>query len=224
MGGSVSKSTYQRDIDVKLNSTFQANCAASAVSIQTINLKNVNIITRDNCSSSFTNRASLNTSCDMSAIIDSIAEMAASTDEEFAKTLQDVSDREAFDKCEADNCLEKLKINVKKNLSASCATEARAMQTFNMDGGTIYCDGNSVAQYGNFAEVRASCLRSMLLDGAKAQSSVTESKAGSVAAGSGGGDTDNGGGELDHNTKLMIGVGVALVAFVVVKKNQESNE
>ena len=233
MGGSNSKNRdfYEKSIDVKLNNTFDANCQARASSFQEIHLNNVNFFIRDNCKLEFVNRAVLNTTCEMGPIIDAIAEMAVATDEEFAKTLQDTNDRESLDKCEADNCIDRLKVNVKKHLDATCGSQARATQSFNMHGGTIYCDGNSVATYGNFAEVRASCLRDMLYKGCgvcglpEGESSVIESQANSVNPGSG--DLNNTNtdqdGELDHNTMLMIGLAFFGVAYTLVKKNQEYN-
>jgi hypothetical protein len=118
-----------------------------------------------------------------------------------------------------------LKVNVKKHLDATCGSQARATQSFNMHGGTIYCDGNSVATYGNFAEVRASCLRDMLYKGIpEGESSVIESQANSVNPGSGDlNNTNPDQGELDHNTMLMIGLAFFGVAYTLVKKNQEYN-
>tara|TARA_B110000285_G_C15074160_1_gene589724 strand:+ start:907 stop:1548 length:642 start_codon:yes stop_codon:yes gene_type:complete len=172
MGGGGSKQTsILREIDAKLDAQFTTNCNPSAQSIQEILLRDVNIIAKDNCKISFMNKASVNSSCDMGPIIDAIAEMAVSTDQEFAKTLQDAQDRQANAKCEADNCTDKVKVAVTKKLTSACESSSKAQQTMQLTGATIFCDGNSVAEFGNFSEVRATCLRSLLHGGVEEVSS-----------------------------------------------------
>lgn len=171
MGGGGSKQTILREIDGKLDLQFQAHCNSNAQSIQEIYLKDVNIIARDNCKIAFMNKASVNSSCDMGPIIDAIAEMAVSANEEFSKTLQDAQDRQANMKCEADHCEDKLKVAITKNLTSACESVSKAQQTFKLHGGTIVCSGNTVAEFGNFSEVRATCLRSLLHGGLEEVSS-----------------------------------------------------
>ena len=166
-GGSKQQSSVIREIDAKLDAQFTAHCNSTATSIQEITLEDVNIIAKENCKIRFMNKASLNSSCDMGPILDAIAEMAVNTNQEFAKTLQDTQDRQANMKCDADNCEDKIKVAITKKLTSSCESRAKAEQTMKLTGATIYCDGNSVAEFGNFTEVRATCLRSLLLDGLK---------------------------------------------------------
>lgn len=181
MGGGGSKQTIIRDLDVKLDHLFKANCNSSAQSIQEISLKGVNIEITDNCKISFMNKAIVNSSCDIGPIIDAIAEMAVSENREFAKTLLDAQDRMAILKCEADNCEDRQKVAITKKLNAACESSSKAQQTLKLNGGTILCDGNAVAEYGNFSEVRATCLRSLLHGGVEEVSSQeTENPVGSL--------------------------------------------
>jgi len=185
MGGGGSKQTsIMREIDAKLDAQFTANCIASAQSIQEIVLRDVNIIAKDNCNISFMNKASVNSSCDMGPIIDAIAEMAVSENKEFAKTLQDAQDRQANANCEADNCTDKLKVAVTKNLTSACESSSKAEQTMKLIGATIFCDGNSVAEFGNFSEVRATCLRSLLHGGVEDVSGQNTENLGSSSSSS----------------------------------------
>jgi hypothetical protein len=120
----------------------------------------------------------------MGPIIDAISEMAVSADKEFAKSLQDAQDRQANSKCEADNCVDKLKVAVTKRLTASCESQSKAQQTMKVTGATIFCDGNTVANFGNFSEVRATCLRSLLHGGIEEVSSKNTTDGGSTSSSS----------------------------------------
>lgn len=210
MGGGGSKqASVLREIDAKLNAQFTANCNASAQSIQEILLRDVNIIAKDNCRISFMNKASLNSSCDMGPIIDAIAEMAVSADQEFAKTLQDTQDRQANARCEADNCVDKLKVAVTKNLTAACESSSKAQQTMQVTGATIFCDGNSVAEFGNFSEVRATCLRSLLHGGVEEVSGQNTGNLGSSSSSSS---------SQSSESDMMIVGAVALFAIIILTK------
>lgn len=173
MGGGGSKQLS--DIDAVLDVQFKANCNTSAQSIQAITLEGVNIIASDNCQISFMNKASVNSTCDMGPIIDAISEMAVSADKDFAETLQDAQDRQANSKCEADNCVDKVKVAVRRRLTEACESKAKAQQTMKLTGARIFCDGNTVATFGNFSEVRATCLRSLLHGGIEEVSSKNTS-------------------------------------------------
>ncbi len=211
MGGGGSKQTsILREIDSKLDAQFKAHCNSSAQSIQEINLKDVNIIARDNCRISFMNKASVNSSCDMGPIIDAVAEMAVSTNAEFAKGLQDAQDRQANMKCEADNCEDKVKVAVTKNLTSACESSSKAQQTMNLTGATIFCDGNTVAEFGNFSEVRATCLRSLLHGGLEEISDEISKEISEEGTGNVGGSSL----PLDD----MIMMGCALIAVVIILK------
>lgn len=207
MGGGGSKqTTILKEIDAQLDAQFTANCNASAQSIQKITLKGLNLIIRDGCRISFMNKASVNSSCNIGPIIDAISEMVVSTDQEFAKGLQDAQDRQANQKCEADNCEDKLKIAVTKKLTSDCASEAKAQQTVELIGSTIFCDGNSVAEYGNASEVRATCLRSLLHTAV--EEAVSE-RTGTPA----GGPSQS----LDSDMMIM-GIMALVVVIVLIKK------
>ena len=164
MGGGSSKQSHIREIDSEIDAQFRANCNASASGIQVITLKDVTIIARDNCRFSAVNKASLNSTCEMSPIFDAIAEMAVNTDMEFAQRLQDAQDRQANMKCDADNCEDRLKVSIKRRLASACDSKSRAIQTVNVLGGTIFCDGNTIADFGNQTEIRATCLSKLLHD------------------------------------------------------------
>uniref|UniRef100_A0A6C0IXW7 Uncharacterized protein n=1 Tax=viral metagenome TaxID=1070528 RepID=A0A6C0IXW7_9ZZZZ len=210
MGGGGSKQTsHFKEIDSRLTAQFEANCKSSAQSIQEISLKGVNIIATDNCNISFMNKASVNSSCDMGPIIDAIAEMAVSTDQEFAKKLEDAQDRQANAKCDKDNCTDKLKVSVAKRLTSACESSSKAQQTLELIGATIICDGNSVAKFGNFSEVRASCLRSLLHGGVEELSGQNtenlESSSPSFSTSS-------------QYSDMMIMGALALIVFIILTK------
>lgn len=205
MGGGGSKQTFLREIDANLNSQFTAHCNASAQSIQEIVLRDVNIIATENCRISFINRASVNSSCDMSPIIDAIAEMAVSADQEFARTLQDTQDRQANATCEADNCTDRVKVAVKNNLHSACESSSKAQQTMQVTGATIFCDGNSVAEFGSFSEVRATCLRSLLHGGVEEVSGQNSGNSSSSPQSS------------DYDMMMMMGA-LALIAIIILIK------
>lgn len=210
MGGGGSKQTsVLREIDAKLDAQFTAHCNASAQSIQEIVLRDVNIIARENCKISFMNKASVNSSCDMGPIIDAIAEMTVSADQEFAKTLQDAQDRQANAKCEADNCTDKVKVAVTKKLNSACESSSKAQQTMQVTGATIFCDGNSVAEFGNFSEVRATCLRSLLHGGVEEVSGQNSGNLGSSSSSSSSQSSDN--------DMMMMGA-LALIAIILLTK------
>lgn len=164
-GGSKEKAEYFRAIDTQLNNQFEVNCLASAESIQELTLEDTSVIMRDNCKISFMNKVSVNSTCNMTPIIDAIAEMVVNGDQKLAETLQATQDRQANAQCEADNCKDRLTISVTNNLKSSCENAAKSKQSLKMIGGTIICDGNAVAEHGNFSEVKATCLRSLLRGG-----------------------------------------------------------
>ena len=165
-GGSKPKMTSViREIDQKINAEFTANCNTSAQSIQEIEINNMNIIMEEGCRMAFINRATVNSFCDMGPIIDAIAEKAVDENQEFAKTIQDAQDRVANAKCKADNCKDKIKVAVTKKLTSNCESSAKAQQTLRLNGATIICNGNTVAKFGNYSEVRATCIRSLLHGG-----------------------------------------------------------
>jgi hypothetical protein len=213
-GGSKQTSIF-REIDANIDAQFKANCNASAQSIQEILLRDVNIIAKDNCKISFMNKASVNSSCDMGPIIDAIAEMAVSTDQEFAKTLQDTQDRQANAKCEADNCTDKVKVAVKKNLTSACESLSKAQQTMEVTGATIFCDGNSVAEFGNFSEVRATCLRSLLHGGVEEVSSQEKENLGRSSSYS-----SSSSHSLDYSDMIIMGALVLFAVFTLTKNNR----
>jgi|GEM_PF-7068209 hypothetical protein len=189
------------DIDGILDAQFKINCLASATSIQDIELNKVNVIMGDNCNLTFMNRASVNSSCEMAPIIDAIAEVVVSADEEFAKTLQDAQDRQANAKCEADNCTDKIKVAIAKNLNSACETAAKAQQTLTLNGANIICDGNTVSKFGNYTEVRAHCLRSLLHDTVEEVSGQNSENLGSS----------------DNDMMMMLGV-LALIAIIILEE------
>ena len=211
MGGGSSKQML-REIDSKLDAQFTAYCDTSAQSIQEVVLTNVNIIATDNCRMSFMNKASVNNECDMGPILDAIAEMAVNADQEFAKALQDAQDRQANANCEADNCKDRVKVAVTKNLTQSCESSAKAQQTMRLNGGTIICDGNSVAEFGNFSEVRATCLRSLLHGG-------VEDVSGQNTGEEGEGEGDPNSSSQSSYSDMMIMGALALFAIIILKKN-----
>lgn len=196
-----------KEIDSTLDTQFKANCLASAESIQEIVLEGVNFIIADNCQFSFKNKASVNNTCEMGPIIDAIAEMAVSADQEFAKTLQDAQDRQANTKC-ADNCIDKVKVAIKKKLDSDCKTSSKAKQTMKITGGTILCDGNSVAEYGQFSEVRATCLRSLLHGGVEEVSgkNIENLRSSSYSPS-----------QSSDNDMMIMGV-LALIAIIILTK------
>ena len=207
-GGSKTKTSILREIDSKLDAQFTANCNSNAQIIQEINLDGLNIIARDNCRISFMNKASVNSTCDMGPIIDAISEMAVSTDREFAKGLQEAQDQQANQKCEADNCEDKLKVAVTKRLTSACESSAKAQQTLKIIGLTILCDGNAVANFGNSSEVRATCLRSLLHSGVEDASSEGAENTSSASTSSLP--------YLDNDIKLMVIMGVFALFLVVI--------
>lgn len=213
MGGSSSKPkrTILREIDSTLDAQFKANCIASAQSIQETVLKNVNIIAMDNCNISVMNKASVNTTCEMGPIIDGIAEMAVSADQEFAKNLQNAQDRQANAKCDSNNCIDKIKIGVTKNLTSTCESSAKAEQSMKLIGSTIFCDGNTVAKFGNFSEVRATCLRSLLHDAVdEAFRQNTESSSSRSSS------------QSSIDDMIIMGA-IALIAIILLTKKKYSN-
>lgn len=160
MGGSGSKPTPEqiRSISANLDLQFSGNCSPSASVQQEIQLNNVKIRARDDCVITWINYATVNATCDMSSIIDAIAELTVQADEEFAKALMSAEDA-------AESTTKDIqKINVKKKLTSECYSTANAKQSLVVNGAVIECTGNSQITSGNEADVRATCLRTQLND------------------------------------------------------------
>lgn len=159
MGKGLSKEKAGRQIDALLDLEFQANCSASSSSRQEIELRGVTIVARDDCQINFFNRSTLNSTCDMAAILDRVATLAADADESFAKTLASADTAGEGD--------EPLSLQIRKKLSSQCNTSSDAMQTLRIIDSVFVCEGNTKSTYGNETDVRATCLRSVLHDADK---------------------------------------------------------
>ena len=160
MGGGGSKHTQEqiKQISANLDLQFSGNCSPSASVQQKIELNNVKIKARDDCAINFINYATVNATCDMSAIIDAIAKLAVQTDEDFAKALMSAQD--AAESTNADTHIQQL--HVKKKLTSECYSAANAKQSLVINGAVLECTGNSQITSGNDADVRATCLRTQL--------------------------------------------------------------
>lgn len=160
MGGGGSKPTPEQlsQISANLDLAFSGNCSPSASAQQEIQLNNVKIRARDDCEILFINYATVNATCDMSSIIDSIAQLAVQADAGFAKALMSAQD--AAESSTADTYTQQ--INVKKKLTAECHSVANAKQSLVINGAVLECTGNSQITSGNDADIRATCLRTQL--------------------------------------------------------------
>ena len=173
MGAGGSKPTPEqiRQISANLDVQFSGNCTPSASVQQMIKLNNVKIRARDNCSINFINYATVNAyECDMSAIIDAIAQLAVQTDAEFAKALMSAQD--AAEATTADTHTQQ--ISVKKKLTSECHSNANAKQSLVINRAVLECTGNSQITSGNYADVRATCLRTQLHNALTEASLVNE--------------------------------------------------
>jgi hypothetical protein len=170
VGGSKPTPEQIRQISANLDLQFSGNCLPSASVQQMIQLNNVKIRARDDCSINFINYATVNAKCDMSAIIDAIAQLAVQSDAEFAKALMSAQD--AAEATTADTHTQQ--ISVKKKLKAECHSTANAMQSLVINGAVLECTGNSQITSGNEADVRATCLRTQLHNALTEASLVNE--------------------------------------------------
>lgn len=174
MGGGNSKPTPEqmRQIGANLDLQFSGNCSANASVQQTIQLNNVTIRARDDCSINFINYATVNSTCDMGAIIDAIAQLAVQADAEFAKALMSAQDAANASKADAHT----QQINVKKKLTSECHSTASARQSLEVNGAVLECTGNAQITSGNESDVRATCLRTQLHNALTEASLVNEEK------------------------------------------------
>tara|TARA_B100001778_G_scaffold328859_1_gene328916 strand:+ start:1560 stop:2201 length:642 start_codon:yes stop_codon:yes gene_type:complete len=154
MGGGSSRLKY---IDAQLDAKFRAHCEASATSQQLLELRNVKLTTRDDCTMNFRNTSTVNSACDMGPILDAVAEMSADADETFVRALQALEDRGST---EATSDVTRMKI--RRHLDSKCSAVSNAQQTLVLKGLTLACDGNSTINFGNVTDVRADCIRTLL--------------------------------------------------------------
>lgn len=212
MGGGGSKSTPEqiRQISANLNLQFSGNCSPSASAQQQIKLNNVKIRARDDCSINFINYATVNTTCDMSAIIDAIAQLAVEADENFAKALMSAQD--AADSSTADTHTQI--INVKKKLKAECLSTSNAKQSLEINGAVLECTGNSQITSGNDADVRATCLRTQLHNALTEASLVNKEPSRLGSKKNTEKSTDHA--EIEWTNEMLILVGFALMALLVI--------
>lgn len=215
MGGGGSKPTPEqiRQISANLDLQFSGNCSPSASVQQMIKLNNVKIRARDDCSINFINYATVNATCDMSAIIDAIAQLAVQADAEFAKALMSAQD--AAEATTADTHTQQ--INVKKKLTAECHSTANAKQSLVINGAVLECTGNSQITSGNDADVRATCLRTQLHNALTEASLVNEEPSRLISKMNTQMSRDYAGVEWTEE-KLMGAVFVLLVLVLIVLK------
>ena len=221
MGGGGSKPDPEqiRQISANLDLQFSGNCSPSASVQQQIQLNNVKIRARDDCAINFVNYATVNATCDMSSIIDAIAQLAVQADEKFAKALMSAQD--AAESTSADIYTQQ--INVKKKLTAECHSAANAKQSLVINGAVLECTGNSQIKSGNEADVRATCLRTQLHNALTEASLVNEEPSKLVSKK----DTqmlgDYAGIEWTEE-KLMIAGFALLLVVLIVLKNEPSTD
>jgi hypothetical protein len=172
MGGGGSKPTPEqiRQISANLDLLFSGNCSPNASVQQTISFKDVVIRASDNCSVGWFNLATVNSTCDMSAIIDAVAQLAVQADAEFAKALMSAQD--AAEALTAD--VHTQQMNVKKKLTAECHSVSQARQSILVSDSILYCDKNAQMNHGNKTDVRATCLRNQLHNALTEASGVNE--------------------------------------------------
>lgn len=163
MGGGTSKEPrHYTDIDTSIRSQYSAHCNPLATSLQELNVNNVEVVARDRCKIYFLNKATVNTSCNMGLILDNLAEQAASAGADFARQLQSEEDAQANDCGEADECTNSIRLAIRRQLHSACGSGTTAQQTLNINGGKITCTDDAVVTHGNYSEVTAVCLTSVL--------------------------------------------------------------
>jgi hypothetical protein len=216
MGGGGSKPTPEqiRQISANLDLQFSGHCSPSASVQQMIKLNNVTIRARDDCSINFINHATVNATCDMSAIIDAIAQLAVQADEEFAKALMSAQD--AAESSTADTHTQQ--INVKKKLTAECHSAANAKQSLVINGAVLECAGNSQITSGNDADVRATCLRTQLHNALDQASLVNESPSRLISKMNTQVSKDYAGIEWTDEKLMITGIVLFLIVLIVLKK------
>lgn len=153
----------KKDMHGSVKTLFEGHCNADASMIAEIKLKNVTFTAKENCKLTYMNESSINTTCDMTTIIDEFAKQAVENDVQSAKKLQNTIDREtSISTCTSDDCLHEIKINITKNLHVLCDSQVKAEATIEQIGGEIICDGQSDLMFGNKIDARASCLHTLI--------------------------------------------------------------
>lgn len=150
--------THTSDISKVVENSFERNCKSLAVSSQTIVLSGLKFTARDGCNVSFMNKATSIAECSMESVIDAIATDLAETDSELAERVADVDSEENSDA----NTSVTIKERLSSKLSNVCASIASASQYFELKDSEVICDSGSTLLFGNSADVRATCMLSMI--------------------------------------------------------------
>lgn len=155
---SLVKPTHKRDISKVVEESFEQNCSSVAVSSQSIVLSGLKFTASDGCTASFMNKATSIAECSIDSVIESIATEIAETDSELAKR---VADAETVKKSDTHTSVT-LKERLSSKLSHTCSSIANASQYFKMEDSEVICNSGSTLLFGNSADVRATCIVSMI--------------------------------------------------------------
>ncbi len=197
------KTEKRKKIQARLDAKFQANCHSTATSVQVLDVKDIAITARGDCTVTFANKSTVDSQCDMKPIIKSISDSLVATDKELAKLLAGEDNTIAGTKSDSD-----LKINIRRNLEMKCDSHSKARQTLKVTGVNIYCDQAAGVEYKNSSEIRATCLKEILNDALERQDKFeTDSDS----------DSEEDDDDKDVTAQAIIGI-VGLLFFVVILK------
>jgi len=192
-------------INAQLNSQFEANCQSTATSVQLLEVKDIKVVARGNCTISFKNESTVDSQCDLKPIIKSVTDALVATDKNLAKLM--TGEEESISNTISDK---DLKVKIRKHLELSCDSHAKATQTLRITGVNIYCDQDAGVEYTNSTEVRATCLKEMFNDALERQTDFKKEKKKK---------------KDDNNDMIMYGFMVFIVfLFLIVISKQRQKE
>lgn len=206
------KTEKRKKIDAQLNAKFETNCNSTATSVQLLEVKDIKVVARGNCTVSFINESTLDSKCDMKPIIKSVTNSLVATDKELAKLM--TGEENSISNTISDK---DLKLKIKKHLELKCNSHAKATQTLKVTGVNIYCDQDAGSVWKNSTEVRATCLKEMFHDALERQ---TEFEKEDDKKGDNDDDDDD---NNDMMMYMMIGFVVFLFLIAMLKQRQNNH-
>ena len=163
MGGQQSTPKQRKSMRLQTNvdKVFNANCDASAQSVQSISLKNTTVVALDGCKANFKNTGAVKAECNMDGVLEKMAAHIVETDKDVARRISEQREKAESAMSSVDDYSEI--VNVKEELSLACGSHVRAKQTIEVIGGRLMCSGkDSEINFSNKNDVRAVCMRSFL--------------------------------------------------------------
>ena len=148
-------------IDSAIDYLFEANCDSSASSVQTIEFNDLSFVARGNCEVVVRNKATVNSSCNLTDIIKQFTDAVLQADDDLAKLLQGTATSSDVDE---------LKTSIVYNLEQKCVSQVDAKQTLRILGGNHSCDDQARLHFEQETNLQATCLKSVLTEAIDKQS------------------------------------------------------